>query len=96
MERLRGSPLPLLVKNVPASRVDIRGLGLTPGSGRSPEGGHSNPLQYACLENLMDGGTWWATEYNLVHFSVGFIGGGGHYLIILLFDFRVKFLKLAL
>ena len=25
--------------------------GLIPGSGRSPGGGHGNPLQYACLEN---------------------------------------------
>ena len=27
-------------------------------SGRSPGGGHSNPLQYSCLENLMDRGAW--------------------------------------
>ena len=32
-----------------------------PGSGRSPAGGHGNPLQYSCLENLMDRGAWWAT-----------------------------------
>ena len=35
--------------------------GLIPGSGRSPEGGNSNPLQYSCLENPMDRGAWWAT-----------------------------------
>ena len=29
-----------------------------PGSGRSPEEGNNNPLQYACLENPMDGGSW--------------------------------------
>ena len=34
--------------------------GLIPGSGRSPEGGNSNPLQYSCLENPMDRGAWWA------------------------------------
>ena len=28
--------------------------------GRSPGGGHSNPLQYTCLENPMDRGAWWA------------------------------------
>ena len=33
-------------------------LGLIPGLGRSPGGGNSNPLQYSCLENLMDRGTW--------------------------------------
>ena len=32
-----------------------------PGSGRSPEEGHGNPLQYSCLENPMDRGAWWAT-----------------------------------
>ena len=32
-----------------------------PGSGRSPEGGHGNPLQYSCLENPVDRGAWWAT-----------------------------------
>ena len=31
--------------------------GLIPGSGRSPEEGNGNPLQYSCLENPMDGGT---------------------------------------
>ena len=29
-------------------------MGLIPGLGRSPGGGHSNPLQYSCLENPMD------------------------------------------
>ena len=31
-------------------------MGLIPGSGRSPVGGHGNPLQYSGLENHMDGG----------------------------------------
>ena len=29
--------------------------------GRSPGGGHGNPLQYSCSENPMDKGDWWAT-----------------------------------
>ena len=29
-----------------------------PGSGRSPGEGNGNPLQYSCLENPVDGGTW--------------------------------------
>ena len=33
-------------------------VGLIPGSGRSPEGGNGNPLQYSCLENPMDRGDW--------------------------------------
>ena len=35
--------------------------GLIPESGRSPGGGHGNPLQYSCLENPMVRGAWWAT-----------------------------------
>ena len=36
-------------------------LGLIPGLGRSPGEGNGNPLQYACLENSVDRGAWWAT-----------------------------------
>ena len=35
--------------------------GSIPGSGRPPEEGSGNPLQYSCLGNSMDGGAWWAT-----------------------------------
>ena len=37
-------------------QADIRDVGLIPGLGRSPAGGHGNPLEYSCLENLMDRG----------------------------------------
>ena len=47
-----------MVKNSPANAGDIRDVGLIPGQGRSPGGGHSNPLQYSCLENPMDSGDW--------------------------------------
>ena len=40
-------------------------MGLIPGSGQSPGGGHGNPLQYSCLENPMDRGAWWATVYGV-------------------------------
>ena len=36
-----------------------------PGSGRSPRGGHGNPLLYSCLGNLMDSGAWWATVHGV-------------------------------
>ena len=36
-------------------------LGLIPGLGGFPGGGHGNPLQYSCLENPMGRGDWWAT-----------------------------------
>ena len=50
-----------MVKNPPANAGDTGDIGLIPGSGRSPGGGHGNPLQYSCLENSMDRGAWWAT-----------------------------------
>ena len=40
-------------------------LGLIPGSGRCPGGGNGNPLQYSCLGNLMDRGTWWAAVHGV-------------------------------
>ena len=41
-----------------ASAYKSGDLGLIPGLGRSPGEGNGNPLQYSCLENPMDGGTW--------------------------------------
>ena len=41
----------LVVKNLPTNAGDIRDAGLIPGLGRSPGGGHGDPLQYSCLEN---------------------------------------------
>ena len=41
----------LAVKNPPADGGDIRDADSIPGSGRSPGGGHGNPLQYSYLEN---------------------------------------------
>ena len=48
-----GFPGVLAVKNLPANAREIRDVGSVPGSGRSPAGGHGNPLQYSCLENPM-------------------------------------------
>ena len=55
----------LVVKNPPANSVDIRDVGLIPGSGRFPGGGDGNPFQYSCLENSMDRGAWWATVHEV-------------------------------
>ena len=55
----------LVVKNLLASAGDIRDMGLIPGSGRSPGGGHGNPLQYSCLENPMGRGAWQATVHEV-------------------------------
>ena len=48
-----GFPGVLVVKNLPANAGDASSI---PGSGRSPEEGNGNPLQYSCLENSMDRG----------------------------------------
>ena len=56
------SQVALVVKNWPAKEGDIlRHTGSIPGSGRSPGGGHRNPLHCSCLENPMDRGAWRAT-----------------------------------
>ena len=54
-----------MVNNPSASAGDIRYVGLIPGSGRSPGGGHGNPLQYCSLENPKDRGGWWATLHRV-------------------------------
>ena len=48
-----------MVKNLPANVGESRIVGSIPGSGRSPGGGHGNPLQHSCLENPMDRGAGW-------------------------------------
>ena len=55
----------LVEKNVPANAKDIGDAGSTPGSGRSPGGGHGNPFQYSCLENPMDRGAWRAVVHGV-------------------------------
>ena len=67
-------------KNPPANTGDARDAGSIPRSGRSPGGGHGNPIHYSCLENPMDREAWraavhgsqrvghdWATS---LHFTV--------------------------
>jgi len=53
------------VKNLPANAGDMRDAGCIPGLGRSPGGGHDNPVQYSGLENPMDRGAWWATVHGV-------------------------------
>ena len=55
----------LVVKNTPANSGDIKDAGSTPRSGRSPGGGHGNPLQYSGLENATDRGAWQDTGQRL-------------------------------
>ena len=55
----------LVIKHAPASARDMRDSGSIPGWGRSPGGGHGNPLQYSCLEKPMDRGAWRATFHRV-------------------------------
>ena len=59
------SQVVLVVKNPSANAGDIGYVGSIPGLGRSPGGGHGNPLQYSCLENPMDRGAWQATVHGV-------------------------------
>ena len=60
-----GFPGGSVVKNLSANTGTKGYVGLIPGLGRSPGGENGNPLQYSCLENHMDRGTWGATVYGV-------------------------------
>ena len=59
------SQVVLVVTNPPINAGNIRDTGSIPGSGRSPGGGHGNPLQYSFLDNPKDRGAWWAPVYRV-------------------------------
>ena len=61
----QGFPGSSMVKNPPANAGDAGDMGSIPGLGRSPGGGHGNPLQCSCLETPMDRGAWWATVHGV-------------------------------
>ena len=60
-------PWSLLTRPCPA----VFRPGSIPGSGRSPGEGNGNPLQYSCLENPMDAGSWWATLHGVTKSRTG-------------------------
>ena len=62
---LKVSQVALVVKKLSASAEDVREVSSVRGLGRSPGGGHGNPLQYSCLENPMDRGAWEATAHGV-------------------------------
>ena len=61
-----GFPSVTSVKNPAANAGDLRVMDSIPGLGRSFGGGHSNPLQYSCLENSRDREAWQATVHRMV------------------------------
>ena len=56
-------------KNSLANAGDAKDAGLIPGLGRSPGEGNSNPLQYSCVENPMDRGSWRVAVHGVVQES---------------------------
>ena len=69
-----------MVRNPHANAGDARNSDLIPVWNRSPGIENGNPLQYSCLENLVDRGIWWATVHGVTesdtteHVCVGRIG----------------------
>ena len=61
----RASHVALVVKSPPTNGGSVKEVSSIPGLGRSPGGGHGNPLQYSCLENPMDRGAWWTTVHTV-------------------------------
>ena len=55
----------LVVKNLPDNAGDLRDAGLIPESGRSPGEGNGNALQYSCLGNPINRGTWQTTVHGV-------------------------------
>ena len=51
-----------VVKNPPANSGDTGSISR---SGRSPGEENANPVQYSCLENPIDRGTWWTTVHGV-------------------------------
>ena len=62
LKKLRGILCSSVGKESACSAGD---LGLIPGLGRSLGEGNGDPLQYPCLENLMDRGAWWAVVHGI-------------------------------
>ena len=62
---LMGFPGGSVGKATAYNAEDLRDMGSIPGLGRSPGGGHGNPLQSSCLENPMDRGAWRATVHRV-------------------------------
>ena len=65
INNLRYADDSLVAQRLKASASNTGDLGSIPGLGRSPGEGNGNPLRYSCLENLMDGGAWWATVHGV-------------------------------
>ena len=59
-----------MVRNPTDNAEDVRDTASIPELGRSPKGGHGNPLQYSCLENPMDRGAWRAAVHEVTELDM--------------------------
>ena len=59
-----------VVKNPSTNARDVKDACSISGLGRSPKGGHGNPLQYSCLENPMDRGAWRAAVHEVTELDM--------------------------
>ena len=74
------------------STCDAGDTGLIPESGRSPGGGHGNPLPYSCLEHCMDRVAWWATFHGVDKRQTGLKQLSPHYTVLIgAFLFKPQF-----
>ena len=64
-EDLEGLPGGAGVKSLPANAGDAPGTSSIPGRRRCPGEGNGSPLQYSCLDSVMDRGGWWATVHGV-------------------------------
>ena len=65
IDHIWASQVTLVIKNLLKNAVDIRDAHLIPGLGSSPGGRNVDPLQYSCLGNPMDRGSWRATVHRV-------------------------------
>ena len=59
-----------LSQNLTTNAGNTGDLGSIPGSGRSPGGGNGNALQYSCLEDPMDRGSWRAAFHGVAELDM--------------------------
>ena len=73
-----------MVENPPDNTEEAGDWGSVPGSGRSPGIGDSNPLQYSCLENPLDGGAW--SMWSILSMRSQRVGDNSTHIHILIFS----------
>ena len=59
-----------MIRNPPANAGHVREASSVLGLGRFPGGGHDNPLQYSCLKNPLDRGTWQTTVHRVTELDM--------------------------